>query len=138
MEAGHARTGLPHLPPPRHSNQNSQSPGAPQYNDSPVTPCQYDGFPLTQQTAAVYAGSHRALTATDASANSTTPSYIALSSSQPMVSINTNHSIDQEPSFLTESKVDAMNAVELQFYKKKDDLAKLMKILHKINAEAPL
>ncbi|KAH9816815.1 hypothetical protein DFH28DRAFT_890570 [Melampsora americana] len=107
MEAGHARAGLTHLPPPRYSNSNTRSPGASQSEHSSVTP------------------------------GHTTPSYMASSSSQPMVSNNTNQSIDQGPSFLTESEVDAMNAVELQFYKKKDDLAELMKILHKINAEAP-
>ncbi|KAH9813493.1 hypothetical protein DFH28DRAFT_896413 [Melampsora americana] len=62
---------------------------------------------------------------------------MALSSSQPMATTNTNHSINYGPSFLTESEVAAMNAVELQFYKKKDDLAELMKILHRINAESP-
>ncbi|KAH9819169.1 hypothetical protein DFH28DRAFT_925270 [Melampsora americana] len=65
------------------------------------------------------------------------PFHMASTSSQPMVNTDTNHSIDQGPSFLTESEVDAMHAAELQFYKKKGDLAELMKTLHKINAEAP-
>ncbi|KAH9817570.1 hypothetical protein DFH28DRAFT_889646 [Melampsora americana] len=107
MEVGHARSGEHHLLPPRHSNRDVRFVGEPAHEDPAVPPGQYDGLPLTQHT------------------------------SQVMVQTDTNHSIDQGPSFLTESEVDAMNAAELQFYKKKDDLAELMKTLHRINAEAP-
>ncbi|KAH9806754.1 hypothetical protein DFH28DRAFT_919389 [Melampsora americana] len=72
-----------------------------------VPPGPYDGIPLTQRT------------------------------SHPMENTDTHQSIDQGPSFLTEMEVDAMNATELQFYKKKDDLHELLKILRQINAEAP-
>ncbi|KAH9811270.1 hypothetical protein DFH28DRAFT_901108 [Melampsora americana] len=107
MEAGRGRSRPPHPPITRHPNQNLRLTRESLPADSDVLPGQYDGLPLTQGT------------------------------SQPMVTSNTNQSIDTGPSFLTESEVDAMNAAELQFYRKKDDLNELMKTLKRINAEAP-
>ncbi|KAH9817445.1 hypothetical protein DFH28DRAFT_1081147 [Melampsora americana] len=87
--------------------------------------------------AAIYSHRHNQIHASNASTNATTSGIIGSTSSQPMESTNTNQSIDQGPSVLTELEVEAMNAAELQFYKKRDDLAELLKTLRTIHAEAP-
>ncbi|KAH9807285.1 hypothetical protein DFH28DRAFT_915827 [Melampsora americana] len=111
MEAGPRPINPPATPEHRHF----LSPASHGLNDSAaginrVSPGIYDGSPLTQNT-----------------------------SSHAMEATTTNQSItiDHGPSTLTELEVEAMNAAELAFYKKKDDLTELLKTLRQINNEAP-
>ncbi|KAH9820823.1 hypothetical protein DFH28DRAFT_1121185 [Melampsora americana] len=123
MQAGHTQSGpYPSLQAPN-PTQNMWPMGA-TTNNKPFVP-----------PAALYSGSNCFPTATNVSIDSTTSLYMALSSSQPIKTTNTNQSIDQGTSFPTELEVDVMNTAKLQFYKKKDNLTDLLKILPKINTK---
>ncbi|KAH9816789.1 hypothetical protein DFH28DRAFT_1158567, partial [Melampsora americana] len=122
----------------------------PEATPAPVTTSQLDGLfqemeagrdrphlipPTPRHPSSHIPTPHRRPTASTSSTINTTPGvYDGFPMTQ---TTNTHQSIDQGPSTLTELEVDAMNAAELEFYKKKDDLAELLKVLRQINAEAP-